>query len=156
MARGLPYLLVVASSSLYDESRLQRASQSMVPDKGAISKMHLALYATRVALAGCLVQYRVPGCDRLLGSAYSRGKRKDEPWRGSDPKPGHGIDKDIRSFSAKMLAVRFRERREFPSSSPSRTRRCPCPAEPCNMRISGRQVAISSAVNGCRVLEGPR
>lgn len=86
----------------------------MVPDKGAISKMHLALYATRVALAGCLVQHRVPGYDRLLGSAYSRDKRKDEPWRGSNRKTGPRIDKDIRSFSAKRLAVRLRDRREFP------------------------------------------
>ena len=90
----------------------------MVPDKGAMNKMHLAMYATRVALTGCLVQYRVPGYDRLLGSAYSRDKRKDEPWRGSDRKAGHGIDKDIPSFSAKRLAVRLRERREFTSSPP--------------------------------------
>lgn len=44
--------------------------------------------------------------------------RKDELWRGSDRKAGHGIDKDIRSFSAKRLAVRLRERREFTSSPP--------------------------------------
>ena len=135
MARGLPYLLFAARSPLYDESRGLHNQWSGIrePSARCISPCPPRKWRSRDASYSTECLDTTDSWEVLI----LKTKEKMEPWRGSDRRAGHRIDKVIRSFSAKRLAVRLRERREFPSSYPSRTHRYSCPAELCS-KIIGR------------------